>query len=84
MISTIIKVTAEKNVKKIGLKYLHPFIRNHYVNRIEKNGRTKKELHQVIEWLTGFDDSQLQALIDDKVSLKRRFLKKQKFILMYI
>ncbi len=28
----------------------------HYVNKVEKKGRTKEELHQVIEWLTGFDD----------------------------
>ena len=67
------KVTAEKNEKiaEIIFASIYP----HYVNRIEKNGRTKKELHQVIEWLTGFDDSQLQALIDDKVSFKTFFQK---------
>jgi hypothetical protein len=42
----------------------------HYLNKIEKKGRTKEELHQVIEWLTGFDDQQLQAHIDDKVSFE--------------
>ena len=67
------KVTAEKN-EKIG-EIIFASIYPHYVNRIEKNGRTKKELHQVIEWLTGFDDSQLQALIDDKVSFKTFFQK---------
>lgn len=67
------KVTAEKN-EKIG-EIIFASIYPHYVNRIEKNGRTKKELHHVIEWLTGFDDSQLQALIDDKVSFKTFFQK---------
>ena len=67
------KVTAEKN-EKIG-EIIFASIYPHYVNRIEKNGRNKKELHQVIEWLTGFDDSQLQALIDEKVSFKTFFQK---------
>lgn len=31
----------------------------HYVTKVEKKGRTKAELDQVIEWLTGFDDSAL-------------------------
>ncbi len=31
----------------------------HYVAKVEKKGRTKAELHQVIEWLTGFDESEL-------------------------
>ena len=45
----------------------------HYVNRLEKNGRTKEELHQVIEWLTGYNEDQLQALIDEKVTFRTFF-----------
>lgn len=33
----------------------------HYVTKVEKKGRTKAELHGVIEWLTGFDEAALQA-----------------------
>ena len=33
----------------------------HYVTKVEKKGRTKPELHQVIEWLTGFDEAALQG-----------------------
>jgi hypothetical protein len=33
----------------------------HYVTKVEKKGRTRSELHQVIEWLTGFDDAALSA-----------------------
>ena len=40
----------------------------HYVTKVEKKGRTKEELHQVIKWLTGFDDALLQKLIDEKVN----------------
>ncbi|HKX66638.1 MAG TPA: DUF2200 domain-containing protein [Intrasporangium sp.] len=33
----------------------------HYVTKVERKGRTKDELDEVIEWLTGFDDSALSA-----------------------
>jgi hypothetical protein len=33
----------------------------HYVTKVEKKGRTKAELDQVIEWLTGFDESVLSG-----------------------
>lgn len=45
----------------------------HYVAKVEKKGRTKEELHQVIEWLTGFDERRLQELIDEKVSFETFF-----------
>ena len=46
-----------------------------YLAKVEKKGRTKEELHQVIEWLTGFDDKKLQQLIDDKVTFETFFKK---------
>jgi len=45
----------------------------HYVNKVEKKGRTKDELHQVIHWLTGFSDKKLKQLIDDKVTFETFF-----------
>ncbi len=33
----------------------------HYVNKLEKKGRTRAELDEVIEWLTGFDDATLES-----------------------
>jgi hypothetical protein len=45
----------------------------HYVTKVEKKGRTKEELHQVIEWLTGLDDKKLQKLIDEKVTFETFF-----------
>jgi hypothetical protein len=44
-----------------------------YVTKIERKGRTKEELHQVIKWLTGYDESMLQKLIDEKVTLEQFF-----------
>jgi hypothetical protein len=45
----------------------------HYVTKVEKKGRTKEELHQVIEWLTGFNNKKLQELIKEKVTFETFF-----------
>jgi hypothetical protein len=45
----------------------------HYVVKVEKKGRTKAELHQVIEWLTGYDEKKLQQLIKEKVTFEKFF-----------
>ena len=67
------KVTAEKNEQVANMVFasIYPL----YLNRLEKNGRTKEELNQVIAWLTGFDEATLQTLIDEKVSYKTFFEK---------
>ncbi|WP_373521826.1 DUF2200 domain-containing protein [Aquiflexum sp.] len=45
----------------------------HYVTKVEKKGRTKEELHQVIEWLTGFDRIKIQKLIDQQATFETFF-----------
>ena len=45
----------------------------HYVSKVEKKGRTVQELHEVIEWLTGFDDKNLNELIQNKATFKEFF-----------
>jgi hypothetical protein len=47
----------------------------HYVTKVEGKGRTIEELHQVIEWLTGFDTKKLKKLMDDKVTFETFFEK---------
>ena len=44
-----------------------------YVEKVEKKGRTKEELHQVIKWLTGFDSKKIQALIKEKATFETFF-----------
>jgi hypothetical protein len=65
------KATPEHDdrIAKMKFSSVYP----HYVNKVEKKGRTKEELHQVIEWLTGFDDKKLQQLIDEKVTFETFF-----------
>jgi hypothetical protein len=45
----------------------------HYLTKVEKKGRTMEELHQVITWLTGFDNTKLQELINEKVTFEQFF-----------
>lgn len=62
------KVTADKNeqVAKMIFGSIYP----HYLKRIEKNGRTKAELDQVIQWFTGYDESTLQSMIDGQATFR--------------
>ncbi|WP_339922027.1 DUF2200 domain-containing protein [uncultured Cyclobacterium sp.] len=45
----------------------------HYVTKVEKKGRTKEELHQVIAWLTGFSEEKQEGLIETKATFKEFF-----------
>ena len=45
----------------------------HYVNKVEKKGRTVAELHEVIEWLTGYDTDEVEQLIKEKVTFEQFF-----------
>lgn len=44
-----------------------------YLLKVEKKGRTKEELHQVIEWLTGFNNSKMKELINTKATFETFF-----------
>lgn len=65
------KVTDKHNerIAKMTFASVYP----HYVNKVEKKGRTKEELHEVISWLTGFNESDLQASIEKKETFKEFF-----------
>lgn len=59
----------DERIAKMSFASVYP----HYIAKVEKKGRTKEELHQVIEWLTGHDEKKLQALIDEKASFETFF-----------
>lgn len=61
----------DEKIAKMTFASVYP----HYVTKVEKKGRTKEELHQVIEWLTGFDDQSIQKLIEEKVTFQTFFQK---------
>lgn len=61
--------THNERIAKMSFASVYP----HYVTKVERKGRTIQELHQVIEWLTGFDDKKLQDLIEEKVNFETFF-----------
>ena len=65
------KVTPEKNEKVAQMVFssIYPL----YLNRIEKKGRSKAELNQVIEWLTGYGENKLEALLHENVTFGEFF-----------
>lgn len=59
----------DERIAKMTFASVYPL----YLEKVVKKGRTKEELHQVIAWLTGFDDKTLQALIKDQVTFEEFF-----------
>lgn len=45
----------------------------HYLLKVEKKGRTKEELHLVIQWLTGYTEKKLQKRIEEKTTFEDFF-----------
>jgi hypothetical protein len=58
-----------QRIAKLTFASVYPL----YLAKVERKGRTKEELDQVIEWLTGFDDKAQQALIKEKVTFEAFF-----------
>ncbi len=69
------KVTPEQNerIAKMTFASVYP----HYVKKVEGKGRSIEELHQVITWLTDFDDKKILELIDQKATFETFFQKAQ-------
>jgi len=45
----------------------------HYVTKMERKGRTKAELDEVIAWLTGFDDAELARHLREETTFEGFF-----------
>ena len=69
------EVTPEHNAKiaKIIFATVYPY----YVKKVERKWRTKAELHEVIQWLTGFDNKKIQEMIGRKVTFETFFREAQ-------
>ena len=61
----------DERIAKMTFALVYPM----YLTKVEKKGRTKEELHQVIEWLTGFNEKKLHELIEEKVTFEIFFQK---------
>lgn len=65
------EITPEQNerISKMTFASVYP----HYLAKVEKKGRTKEELHQVLEWLTGYNATNIQEAIEIKVTFQTFF-----------
>src|SRR6476659_8251359 len=61
--------THNQRIAKMTFASVYPM----YLAKVEKKGRTKEELDQVIEWLTGFNNKKLQELIKENVTFETFF-----------
>jgi hypothetical protein len=61
--------TQNQRIAKMTFASVYPM----YLAKVEKKGRTKEELHQVIEWLTTFDHQKLQELIKENATFETFF-----------
>jgi len=65
------KTTPEHNEKFVKMTFASVY--PHYINKVERKGKKKAELLQVIEWLTGFDECKLNELATENVTFERFF-----------
>jgi hypothetical protein len=61
--------TAQHRIYAMSFASVYP----HYVAKAEKKGRTKSEVDEIIRWLTGYDQDELDALLDDGTDFKTFF-----------
>ncbi len=59
----------DERMEKMTFASVYP----HYLAKVERKGRTKEELHEVIEWLTGYDEKDLQTHLEGKSTFKQFF-----------
>ncbi len=59
----------DEKIAKLTFASVYP----HYVTKVERKGRTVEELHQVISWLCGYDEVDIQACLDDKRNFEEFF-----------
>ncbi|WP_370899460.1 DUF2200 domain-containing protein [Chryseobacterium gossypii] len=58
-----------ERVYKMSFAGVYP----HYIEKAEKKGRTKEEVHEIIFWLTGYDEKKLQEILENKTDFKTFF-----------
>ncbi|QKG80456.1 DUF2200 domain-containing protein [Tenuifilum thalassicum] len=62
-------MNTDERIAKMSFAKIYPL----YLEKVEKKGRTKEELDQVIEWLTGYDSAKIQDFISKDVTFEEFF-----------
>jgi hypothetical protein len=59
----------DERIAKMTFASVYP----HYITKVEKKGRTKEELDDIISWLTGYNENELKVLIEEKATFQAFF-----------
>src|SRR5688572_25824973 len=62
----------EENIARV-YKMAFASVYPHYITKAEKKGRTKEEVDEIIRWLTGYSQKELQKQIDNKTNFENFF-----------
>jgi len=62
-------INQDERIAKMSFASVYP----HYLEKVKKKGRTQEELYQVIEWLTGYNNTMIQSQIDSKATFQKFF-----------
>lgn len=63
------KLSSEQRIAQMSFASVYP----HYITKVERKGRSVQELHEVLFWLTGFSEKELQSIIADKITFTEFF-----------
>lgn len=61
--------TANERIRRTSVASVHV----HYVAKAEKKGRTRADVDEIIRWLTGYSQAQVDALLEDKTTFEAFF-----------
>lgn len=67
------QITPEHNERMAKMTFASVY--PHYIAKVQKKGRTIEELHEVIEWLTGYKVKDLEVFIAEKATFETFFKK---------
>ena len=59
----------DERIAKMTFASVYPY----YIAKVEKKGRSVQELHQIIEWLTGYDENAIKELIRSEITFETFF-----------
>jgi hypothetical protein len=62
-------ISASDRIRRTSVASIHV----HYVNKVERKGRTRAQVDEVIRWLTGYSQPQLEALLADGTTFQDFF-----------
>ena len=63
-------MNSDEKIAKMTFSSVYP----HYLNKVERKGRSKEELHQILHWLTGYNDLELSEHITQKSTFESFFI----------